>query len=232
MSETRTFGREYYQANGQLGDRPALRWYGALARRYLGNGPLLDVGCGTGFLLRRLSNQSLADGLEPSRFSAGIARETSPFSTVYSDPNDLDRNTYARVTIIHVVEHIDDAALRELLKAVRSSTTANARWLIVTPDLGGAARQLHQARWNAYTDATHVNLKTHAQWKVFFEREGFDIVRESSDGLWNNPYSRLPWVLDRLRYSLPMAAQFLSGRMLLRPGSGESAVFVLTARQP
>jgi len=230
MTETQGFDRDYYAANGQLGDRPALRWYSALARRYLGAGPILDVGCGTGFLLKRLSAQSAADGVEVSAFSAAVARETSPSSRIYADPKELDRNRYSRVTIIHVVEHLDDASLREMLAAVRSSTKADARWLVVTPDLGGAAHALHGERWNAFTDATHINLKTHAEWKAFFEGEGFDVVREASDGLWNNPYSTLPAVVDRARYSLPMAAQFLSGRMFLRPGSGESALFVLRSR--
>jgi SAM-dependent methyltransferase len=230
VTQTPEFGREYYVANGQLGDRPALRWYSALARRYLGDGPVLDVGSGTGFLLRRLSKQSEADGIEVSEFSAALARETSPSSRIYADAKELDRNRYARVTSIHVVEHLDDETLREVLADVRSSTTPDARWLVVTPDLGGAAHALCGERWIAFTDATHINLKTHAQWRAFFEGEGFEIVREGSDGLWNNPYARLPRVLDRIRYSLPMAAQFLSGRMFLRPGSGESSLFVLRSR--
>ena len=100
VTQTPEFGREYYVANGQLGDRPALRWYSALARRYLGDGPILDVGCGTGFLLRRLSEQSEADGIEVSEFSAAMARETSPSSRIYADAKELDRNRYARVTSI------------------------------------------------------------------------------------------------------------------------------------
>ena len=100
----------------------------------------------------------------------------------------------------------------------------------MTPDLGGAAHALCGERWIAFTDPTHINLKTHAQWRAFFEGEGFEIVREGSDGLWNNPYAKLPAVLDRIRYSLPMAAQFLSGRLFLRPGSGESSLFVLRSR--
>ena len=49
------YSEEYYRDNGQSGDRPALRWYTRLVRRYCGVGPYLDFGCGTGHLLRRLA---------------------------------------------------------------------------------------------------------------------------------------------------------------------------------
>ena len=58
---------------------------------------------------------------------------------------------------------------------------------------------------------------------------GFTVEREGTDGLWNVPYSRLPKLLDAARYAVPAFAQFLSGRMVLRPGAGESSMFVLRA---
>ena len=60
----------YYDANGQAGDRPALRWYVRMVRRYVGQGPYLDFGCGTGHLLRRLAAHGSASGFEISPYSA------------------------------------------------------------------------------------------------------------------------------------------------------------------
>ena len=56
------------------------------------------------------------------------------------------------------------------------------------------------------------------------------VVREASDGLWNFPYTHRSVPVDALRHGLPMAAQFLSGRMFLPPGTGESSLFVLRLR--
>lgn len=65
MTSPDDYDQRYYEANGQIGDRPALTWYARLARRYLGTGKALDVGCGTGHLLKRLARQQGgADGLE------------------------------------------------------------------------------------------------------------------------------------------------------------------------
>ena len=227
------YDQAYYQANGQLGDRPALRWYTQLATRYLGRGPVLDVGCGTGHLLHRLAQTSPADGLEVSEFSAAAARQTSPSSDVFTDPADLPSGRYTRFTGIHVIEHLPDGVLDELLTALRRAAAPGARYLFVTPDLSGAAQRLHGSGWNAYKDPTHINLKTHAQWRRLFADSGFEVLREGSDGLWNVrknsevPYSNWPKPLDAARHALPMAAQFLSGRLWLTPGTGESSLFVL-----
>ena len=71
------YAADYYTANGQMGDRPALRWYVRLVRRYCGSGPSLDFGCGTGHLLRRLSALGPAAGFEISSWSAATARATA-----------------------------------------------------------------------------------------------------------------------------------------------------------
>ncbi len=222
------FDDQYYQNNGQADDRPALRWYAQLARRYLGRGPALDVGCGTGHLLRRLAAQGPADGLEVSAYSAQLARQNSPGSKLYLSPAELPDHRYDRFVGIHVIEHLTDEQLGELFAELRRAARPGARYLFVTPDAGGAALALHGAAWGAYGDPTHINLKTHQQWRDFLSQQGFTVLRSGSDGLWNFPYSSLPRVLDAARYGLPMATQFVSGRLFLPPGSGESCLLVLS----
>jgi cyclopropane fatty-acyl-phospholipid synthase-like methyltransferase len=221
------YGEAYYQDNGQLEDRPALLLYQRLVKRYLGDGPILDVGCGTGHLLRRLSTLGPADGLELSEFSAARARMTSPTSRVVTAIADLPRTDYSRVTAIHVVEHIPDSELRVLLRRLLEVTSRRARMLVVTPDTSGRGAALHGQRWNALRDPTHCNLKAHRDWQTFFQAEGWQVAREGSDGLWDFPYSYGFLPADVLRHGLPMAAQFLSGRLILKPGTGESSLLVL-----
>lgn len=231
MAAEEHYDRAYYVANGQLGDRPALGWYTRLAERYLSpgsSGHTLDVGCGTGHFLRRLAATGPADGLEVSEFSAAQSRLESPTSTVYTNGADLPAGRYSRFTAIHVVEHMDDSVLDLVLGQLRAAAAPGAKYLIVTPDLTGKAARLHGDRWNAFTDPTHINLKPHADWRAFFMDRGFTIEREGSDGMWNFPYSSLPKVLDGVRYGLPMASQFIRGRLDVRPGSGESSLFVLS----
>jgi SAM-dependent methyltransferase len=217
----------YYEGNGQAGDRPALGWYVRMVRRYLGAGPYLDFGCGTGHLVRRLAAHGEAAGLEISPYSAVTARSNAPGCTVYSTLDEIPSSTFRAITSIHVLEHLDDDTARRVLACWRRVLTPGGRVLVVMPDPAGRARALAGDAWAGYTDPTHVNLKPHAAWRSFFVDEGFTIVREGSDGLWNVPYGRLPKLVDAAYRSVPSLAQLVSGRLFLRPGQGESSVFVI-----
>lgn len=222
------YDEDYYRANGQLGDRPALRLYERLVATYVEPTTVLDVGCGTGHLLARMARRWPSDGLELSEFSAARARRTSPTSTVWQDPAEVPDHRYDGFTAVHVLEHIPDEHLEVLLGDLRRATTAPARGLVVVPDPSGRGAQLHGERWNALRDPTHVNLKSHEQWRAYFAEHGIRVERECSDGLWDFPYSTLPRPIDAVRYGLPMAAQFLSARMMLAPRSGESSIFLVS----
>ena len=229
-TEPTPFGSEYYLANGQAGDRPALRWYVRLVRRYCGPGPYLDYGCGTGHLLRRLSMLGSATGLEVSTWAADTARRTAPPCPVFDDPDDLSTDGFAVLTAVHVLEHLDDTAATAAATTWRRVLRPGGRALVVTPDLAGRGVALCGPQWLGYRDPTHINLKPHAQWRAFLVEHGFDVLREGSDGLWNVPYGRLPRLLDAAVHAGPSLAQFLAGRLFLAPGSGESSVFVVQRR--
>ncbi len=218
------YGAPYYAHNGQAGDRPALRWYARLVRRYGGPGPYLDFGCGTGHLLRRLSALGPAAGLEVSPWSAAQARAVAG-RPVYERLDDLPTAAFAVVVAVHVVEHLDDDALAAALAAWRRTLRPGGRALVVTPDAAGRGAALSGPRWMGFADATHVNLQSAARWRALLEAGGFHVEREGSDGLWNVPYGRRPTPLDAVR-AAPALVQYLAGRLVLPPGSGESAVFV------
>lgn len=227
MPDAAVYDESYYQANGQAGDRPALLLYARLVRRYLRPTRVLDVGCGTGHLLARLARRGPADGLELSEYSAREARRRSPGSTVHLSGAALPTGGYDAFTSVHVFEHIPDDDLAALLAELRRATRPGARGLVVVPDPAGRGHALHGDAWLGLTDPTHVNLKPHAAWERTLADHGFPVERAGSDGLWNFPYSRLPVPLDALRHGLPMAAQFLAGRIWLPPGSGESSLMVV-----
>lgn len=217
----------YYEGNGQAGDRPALRWYVRMVRRYVGEGPYLDFGCGTGHLVRRLAEHGGAAGFEISPYSAGMARKTAAGCPIHTTLDEIPAGGYRGLTAVHVLEHLDDDTATEVLACWRRVLLPGGRGLVVMPDPAGKARALAGEGWMGYQDPTHINLKPHAQWREFLTGAGFRVLREGSDGLWNVPYSRLPKLIDAAVYAVPSLAQFLAGRLFLPPGSGESSVFVI-----
>lgn len=225
------YDEEYYRGNGQADDRPALRYYTRLVRRYTDGGPYLDFGCGTGHLVRRLSAIGPASGFEISEYSAATARANAPGCPVTTDPATLPSASFGALTAIHVLEHLDDEVAAATLATWRRVLRPGGQALVVMPDPAGRARALTGDSWMGFSDETHINLKPHAQWRSFIADRGFDVEREGSDGMWNVPYSRMPKLVDAARYAVPAFAQFVSGRIVLEPGAGESSLFVLRSRR-
>jgi SAM-dependent methyltransferase len=217
----------YYEGNGQAGDRPALGWYVRMVRRYAGEGPYLDFGCGTGHLMRRLSAHGEAAGFEISSYSAATARQTATGCTVHTALDDIPSRAFHALTSIHVLEHLDDATVAAVLACWQRALVPGGRGLVVMPDPAGKARAVAGAAWAGYSDPTHINLKPHAEWRRVLVDAGFVVVREGSDGMWNVPYGRLPKLVDAAYRSGPSLVQLLSGRLFLRPGTGESSIFVI-----
>jgi len=219
------YDEHYYRANRQANDRPALRWYARLVRRYCGPGPYLDFGCGTGHLLRRLAALGPAAGFEVSPWSAAAARRTAGCD-VYERLDDLPTDAFTSVVAVHVLEHLDDDTAAASLAAWHRVLRPGGRALVVTPDPAGRGHALSGPGWVGFADTTHVNLKPHARWCEFLGAHGFTVLHEGTDGLWNVPYGRHPGPADVAR-AAPALAQYLAGRLILPPGSGESAVFVV-----
>jgi hypothetical protein len=100
------------------------------------------------------------------------------------------------------------------------------RALVATPDPDGRGHAISGSRWVGVADPPHVNLKPHARWRGLLVAHGFTVLREGTDGLWNVPYGRFPTPLDVARAG-PAFVQYVAGRLVLPPGSGESSVFVV-----
>jgi SAM-dependent methyltransferase len=221
------YDEDYYRDNGQAGDRPALGYYVRLVRRYVGDGPYLDFGCGTGHLVRRLSALGPASGFEVSDYSAERARATSGGCVIHTSTDDLPVGHFGGVTAIHVLEHLPDEIAVASVAAWRRALRPGGRALVVMPDPAGRASAMTGERWLGHSDVTHVNLKPHAEWRAFLEEHGMRVLAEGSDGMWNVPYRNVPKLVDAGLLAVPALVQFLSGRLFLAPGSGESSVFVL-----
>jgi len=221
------YDEAYYRFNGQADDRPALGYYTRLVRRYTDGGPYLDFGCGTGHLVRRLSALGPASGFEVSEYSAQTARANAPGCSITTDTDALPDAAFGALTAIHVLEHLDDELAATTLATWRRVLRAGGQALVVMPDPAGRARALTGDAWMGFSDPTHINLKPHVEWRRFLGEHGFSVEREASDGMWNVPYSDRHRLVDAARYAVPAFVQFLSGRMVLRPGSGESSLFVL-----
>ncbi len=217
----------YYQANDQDSDRIALGWYSRVLSKYVAEfSTALDYGCGTGYFVRRLSKKFQVSGFDVSQIALTKASALVPEATFYNNTADIPDGSFDLVTSLHVLEHIEEPseAFAEIFRILRTSGIA----LVVVPDTSGRGHALKKKDWFAYKDATHCTFLASKEWAVLARDAGFKVLVEGSDGLWDSPYSkRLPTIIDRAIFGLPLILRVLTSTLNKRPNKGECSVLIL-----
>lgn len=224
------YDENYYRLNAQSGDRPALQMYERFWRRYLGQGAVLEFGCGVGYFARRLSRHAEVYGLESNAFAIEQIKTVAPKVKILTKLADLANQSIGSIIALHVLEHIPDRDLDLVGEEFKRILRPKGRILVVMPDLGGQAHVLKGKSWSAFSDPTHINLKSASDWQTYFEIEwGLKVVKTFADGFYDFPYGK------RRLFSAPRDAlrafrtliQWLVARPLLRQGDGENVIFIL-----
>jgi SAM-dependent methyltransferase len=222
MSATSSGERPVHDPSGStLPPERLLGWYVRLIRHYVGRGPYLDAGCATGGLMRRLIELGPVSGLAFPSTAAAVVRDEAPGCPVYTSAAELPTEAFRSLAALHVLDRMDTAAGDKAVACWRRVLRPGGRALVVVADSTGRA---HRLTGDARRTAPFP--RPHEEWRELLAGAGFVVWHEGSDGLWNGPYGRLPTWLDA-RAEAPVASQLSSGRLVLKPGAGESSVFVV-----
>lgn len=183
----------------EINQQALLRWaegFGALR-----DGPLLDVGAGSGKFVRFLRARGLdARGLEPAlplyeRFLAGdphFARRT--LEAFAGEP---DRPAFRAVFACDVIEHVADPGA--FLAACREVLEPRGHLFVSTPDVSSLLARAWGRGWH-YFNRYHLSYFSRSTLAALAARHG---LREIG-------FDRLPR-LKSLRYLLQYAADFVLG---------------------
>jgi SAM-dependent methyltransferase len=228
---TPPFDQDYYEAHQLSGDRIALWWYARVVRRVRPQGGrLLDFGCGTGHLLKRLSAHFEAFGYDASPFARSSCRTTAPDAVILEEWESQPPASFDVIVSLHTLEHLP-RPLPTLEKLV-SKLVPDGIFFFVVPNPGGLGRRLKGREWFAYRDPTHVSLLSRGEWVTLARKAGLDVLSVRGDGLWDAPYVRfIPTGLQRVVFGAPAAAQVYwpGSRPLLPAAWGEC--LIVTARK-
>ena len=97
------------------------------------NEQILDVGCGAGMMLKALEEYGNVWGLDKSEKALGYSREKVPEAQMLlgSFPRDLPRNSFDIITVLDVLEHIDEDA--KALAALKGALAPDGIAIITVP---------------------------------------------------------------------------------------------------
>lgn len=213
----------YYESNQQSDDRLALWWYSRVVRSSVGRGKvILDFGCGTGHLLKRLSRTNRAIGFDQSSAAVALARVNAPKAEVVDNLDLISPASLDAIVSLHVLEHIHEPT--ETLRGLKMLLRPGGTIFVVVPEFGGRGHRMKAEQWFGFRDPTHVSLSDAATWNRRFIDAGFEVDLLGSDGLWDYPYSGRHKIFEMFRYSLPLLFNVLLGRVSNTPGKGECLV--------
>lgn len=126
-----------------------LRWKYKIIKPYI-NGPLLDVGCGTGSFLKYCQKQGVpVIGVEPSD-----ARKSISGITTYKSLNDVPKQQYSIITLWHVLEHI--YPLRETIHELTIKLGENGTIFIAVPNRISQDAKTYGEHWAAWDVPRHI----------------------------------------------------------------------------
>jgi len=195
------------------GQRATARSVVAEIERFASPGPILDLGCWTGYLLDEARVRGWEPlGIEPSAYASAFAREQLGLDvrTQDLDQADLPGFHFRAAVMGDVIEHLTDPA--GALDRVRGTLEPNGVLCLMLPDAGSALARRMGARWWSVLP-THVQYFTRSSLKALLERHGFTILRVTTQP---KAFS-VRYYLGRLGgYSPPIATALIRGAELAR----------------
>ncbi|MBI4516153.1 MAG: class I SAM-dependent methyltransferase [Deltaproteobacteria bacterium] len=220
------YDEQYYEGHRLDEDRIAL-WYYARVVRRLGRagGRLLDYGCGTGHLLKRLTGAFESFGYDASAYARSRARLTAPEAVILEEWASLPPGSLDVVVALHTLEHLrrPHAVMPQLANLLRPG----AVFLFVVPNTNSLGRRLKRANWFGHRDPTHYSLLSQGEWVELTRRVGLQLLWVSGDGWWDAPYLPLiPTAIQRPLFGAPAALQLFApiARPFLPASMGECLI--------
>lgn len=179
MAKTNPYSKSYFQKQEYFPQHFSQALLSFL--KELGVRKVLDVGCGTGRLVKFLNENGFeAIGCDLAEEALKIARERNKNSCLVkaSAINLLFKNqSFDLVTAIALIEHLTQKEGRQFIQETHRVLKKDGYFFLVTPNLLSPRRLLKGKNWFAYSDPTHLTFYTPLSLAKLLRQEGFDYFR-------------------------------------------------------
>jgi len=171
---------------------------------------ILDVGCGSGRLVKYFNDNGLkAIGCDPSPNAIKMALKINPNKSIIKAPATrlpFKDHTFDLVTSISVIEHLTKRETIQFILESKRVLSQNGYIFIVTPNYLTPLRILQKDNWFGFKDPTHINFYTPLDLSKILTKNGFNNIKlqyktkyhKSFDWEFPSFYSNLPIFIKRL----------------------------------
>ena len=202
------FSEEYFKQYSdknifglEKGERPFLYsfWMRNLRRVFPKGVKILEVGCGPGYFLKWLEKRYDVVGMDISLDALRFARNRVKVPLYVGSAQNLPfkNSSFSAIIGFDVIEHLEvpELFLSEVYKVLNSQGIL----ILSTPNPESFGCKIKQKRWQDWRDSTHINIKMRKEWKRLLRDNGFRILRDGTDTLWDVPYFRkVPLALEKM----------------------------------
>jgi len=176
---------------------------------------ILDVGCGTGRLVKFLNKNGYeTHGCDTSEEALKIAQKANPNKIKKGQAQKLPylKNSFDMVTAISVLEHLTKNEAKVFVLESKRVLKKNGLLFIITPNYSSPFRFLFDKRWFGYSDPTHLHFYTPKTLSLLLSQNGFGKIRFRFKTAYNVKFD---WYLPSFCRRLPMPAKNILNYLMI-----------------
>ena len=208
------YNKKYFQDRDLL-DRHLAATIEMLAQEH-GLKKILDVGCGTGKLVKYFNDNGFeALGCDKSPEAIKIAKTVNDSSSIKkatATSLPFKNHTFDLVTAISVIEHLTENGAENFIAEAKRVLRPNGFLFMVTPNFAAPWRHIHGARWFGYSDPTHTHFYTRKSLSNLLRTYRFKNIKLQFKTTYIPPYE---WEMAGLLGKLPWPAKSLLTYLLI-----------------
>jgi 2-polyprenyl-3-methyl-5-hydroxy-6-metoxy-1,4-benzoquinol methylase len=180
---------------------------------------ILDVGCGSGRLVKYLTEKGFTVfGIDPAPVAVKAAQKLcgkSKIKLASAEKMPFQRNTIDLITCISVIEHLHKKQTEKFLNECRRVLKPDGFIFFITPNYGNLISRIQGDKWFGYQDPTHISFFSPATLRLTLSQYGFANFRTRFE--FDNSI-KFDWHLPDFAQKLPsFMKQVLTFSMLSAP---------------